>query len=567
MMKKAKIIQQLHKSQLFKQYFKRILLFFSVPCLLFSIILYSSYQSHNNTIAKRSFSSTSEYSVRALNNIFNEVHKKYYLINSDKTIRNTMFLSSENFFLPENQASVSSLNSTLTYSLDTSNVIDSIYLYSTNNNYVYCADKTLLVSSNYFDKFTDKSWLSAYEKDTKTQLIIGQYNDQLKSNVVSVIYQMYSGNVNTGFLVFNITEKTLKNALIPDNDSQNTNIFIKNGDKEIFSTRSEGLDAFTKNSSYTLIHSEKLDFPNITLTVTSSPNNKSLFSPLLLGLFLLLLSVIIPVFMSLALSNSFYTSVSKISSYLLNLFPQENDIKNEMDFIQDNLKKIVQTSQNLEKTVAHYLHETQQAQLISLQTQLNPHFLFNTLNALSLMNSTDSSKDDFELLVRDLSNILSYCLNTTNNLVTVYDEIEYSKYYIEMESIKYRAKINVKFNIPDELCTAFVPKFIFQPILENSFKHGFKYMFTEQNNIDVSAGIEEDTLVIKFYNNGCGIQTEVAEKTNIQLSNGYFPQNKHIGLYNVNKRIQLFYGKNFGCRIYPCKEGGTLVVIKIPANH
>lgn len=564
-MKKAKVLQQLHTSQLFKQYFKRILLFFSIPCLLFSVVLYSSYKIHNDNISQKSFSSTVDYSVRSLNNIFNEIHKKFYLINSDKTVRNTMFLNADSFFLPENYAAIASMNSILTYCLDTSNFIDSIYLYSVNSDYVYTVDKTFCVSSSYFDSFVDNDWYDAYEQSPSPQIIIGQYNENYKSDVISVIYQTYIGDVNTGFLVFNVTANTLRDSLFPENNVQNTNILIKSGDNEIFSTFSDDTD--TRKRTNALQHSERLDFPNITLTVSSVPNERNIFSPILLVFFIVVLSIIIPVFMSLALSNSFYTSISKISSSLLNLFPLETAIENEMEFIEDNIKKMIHTSQSLEHTVAHYLHETQQAQLISLQTQLNPHFLFNTLNALSLMNATDSSKDDFEILVRDLSNILSYCLNTTNNLVTIHNEIEYSSYYLEMEGIKYHAAINAKIDIPESLRDNYVPKFIFQPILENALKHGFKYNFNKQNKITIQAKTENDALLIEFYNNGNGISERDSDVINARLADGYFPQNQHIGLYNVNKRIQLFYEKNFGCKIHPAADGGTTVIIKIPSKH
>lgn len=566
-MRKTTFLHQLHKSQLFKQYFRRVLLFFSIPCLLFSVILYSYYRMHNETIVKSAFLSTVNHTVQTLNNTFDEIHKKYYLINSDRTIKNNMFLNDKNFFLPENQASVSYINSLLSYTLDTSNIIDSIYLYSINNKYVYTVDKTLSVSSNHFNAFEDKQWFKAYEQNPCPQLIIGEYNDCYKTNIVSVIYQMYSGNVTTGILVFNISESSLKNMLIPDSNTSGSNIIIKNEDNYIFSAIDDDIDTLTENSSRANYYSGSLDFPGITLTVISERNNTNVFSIFLLAVFILFFAVIIPVVLSLVLSNSFYKSIYGIVSNFLELFPQETDINNEIDFIQNHIKEIVHTSQDLERSVAHYIQETQQSQLLSLQLQLNPHFLFNTLNALSLMNSTDANKDEFELLVRNLSNLLSYSLDTRNDIVTIRDEIEYSKYFIEMEEIKYHSKINVTFDISKNMLNDLLPKFIFQPILENSFKHGFKYMFDDNKNIIVSAKKSNNILTLKFKDNGIGISDSDVKEINLLLSDGYFPQSQHIGLYNVNKRIQLLYGKSFGCKIYSSDNCGTTVIIRLPSNH
>lgn len=566
-MKAIKFIQQLHKSQLFKQYFKWVLIFFTVPCFLFSAIMYSYYEINNNYVAENAFLEFTNRSVQTLNNTFGEIHKNYYFINSDKNIRNNMFLDENSFFLPENQASVSYLNSLLSYALNTSNVIDSIYLYSINNKYVYSVDKTQSISSNHFDKFTDLSWLQAYNNQTQSQLIIGRYDESCKSNVVSVIYEMYSGNVNTGFLVFNISEDTLKNLLISSNSKSAANVSLKMGNDEIFSTSSYDSEESLSKSNNTLFYSGELDFPNIMVTISLEQNNRNILSVILLVLFFLFFALIIPVIMSFVLSNNFYMSVSRITSYLLGFYPQDTNKKPEMDFVRNSINKIIKTSHNLEHSVANFVRDVQQAQLTSLQAQLNPHFLFNTLNSLSLMNSTDADKDTFELLIRNLSNILSYALDSENNIVPLQEEIKYTMDYIAIEEIKYSSKINVSFDIPNELINVSVPKFIFQPIIENSLKHGFKFAFDGTNNITICAKNKKNILTIKITDNGLGISDSKAANINSSLSDGCFPQHRHIGLYNTNKRIQLLYGKSFGCRILPAEKHGTQIIITLPDSH
>lgn len=336
-MKKIKLTQQLHNSQLFRQYFKRILLFFSIPSLLFSTVLFSYYEYHNSAVEEKAFSETVNHSTQLLNNLFDELQKKYYLLNYDKTIKRHMFLDSKSFFLSENQVTVSYLNSQLSYMLNTSNIIDSVYLYSKNNEYIYCADKTQLVSSNHLNSFTDKAWLQMCDDTSAIQLITGAYNDCYKSNVISVIYQMNSDNIATGYLVFNITESTLKNMLFSNAYTSAENILITSGDNKIYSAVEYDTDKPRLKS--VLSHSTNLDFPNVTLTVTFKANNRNVFSVVLLAIFILTLGIIIPILLSFILANSFYRSISQIASYLLEIYPQETDQNNEMEFIQNNIKK------------------------------------------------------------------------------------------------------------------------------------------------------------------------------------------------------------------------------------
>lgn len=183
------------------------------------------------------------------------------------------------------------------------------------------------------------------------------------------------------------------------------------------------------------------------------------------------------------------------------------------------------------------------------------------------MNSTDADKDEFELLVHNLSNILSYALDTENNIVPLADEIEYAMDYIAIEETKYRSKININLDIPENLMNVSVPKFILQPILENSFKHGFTYKFNDASNITVQVRDKKGALIVKVTDNGTGISDSNAKKINSLLSEGYFSRQKHIGLYNINKRIQLLYGKRFGLRIYPIEKNGMQVVITLPMNQ
>lgn len=194
------------------------------------------------------------------------------------------------------------------------------------------------------------------------------------------------------------------------------------------------------------------------------------------------------------------------------------------------------------------LHETAllQAQLIqarldALRSQLNPHFLFNTLNAMSALVERDPR--GVRKMIARLSDLLRYSLEgSTEAEVPLRKELEILGEYVELMQIRFQGKLDVTMHMADDARDALVPNLILQPILENAMKHG-------GGTIDVSARRSGDRLVVAIADSG--------EVTDPEPGTG-------VGLANTNARIRQLYGNDYGVVLRPRSSGGMEAEMVIP---
>jgi LytS/YehU family sensor histidine kinase len=197
-----------------------------------------------------------------------------------------------------------------------------------------------------------------------------------------------------------------------------------------------------------------------------------------------------------------------------------------------------------------------QAQLQALKTQLHPHFLFNTLNALSELVYEDS--EQAERTISKLSDLLRFSLKTEQaQEVPLHEELEFLRMYIEIQQTLLQERLQIRWRVAPETFNAFVPSMILQPLVENSIRHGIAPL-RSGGTIKIISTREEDWLVLRVEDDGLGL----TEKTN--NSNG---NTGGIGLQNTRTRLKRLYGERheFNLKTLSAKDqSGTLVGIRLP---
>lgn len=201
-----------------------------------------------------------------------------------------------------------------------------------------------------------------------------------------------------------------------------------------------------------------------------------------------------------------------------------------------------------------------------LQSQVNPHFLFNVLNSIARLALIEDAKE-IEDVVYALSDLLRYSLRNIEEVVKLKDEIQCVEDYITIQKKRYHDKFKFNFDIDEDFYDINIPLLTIQPILENAIIHGFK----EENEgiIAIKSEKKENMIVISVKDNGIGIKKETLNS----LLN-YSEKNKKrktthitgIGINNVNKRLKHYFGSQFGLEIYSQYGEGTEVQIKLPYN-
>lgn len=190
-----------------------------------------------------------------------------------------------------------------------------------------------------------------------------------------------------------------------------------------------------------------------------------------------------------------------------------------------------------------------QSRLQALQAQLNPHFLFNTLNSISSLMHRDVDAAD-RMLVR-LSELLRLALeNVETQQVPLRDELEFLRRYLEIEQVRFGARLEVKFDVPPELLDAPVPNLLLQPLVENAIKHGIAPR-KQGGWVEVRARRDGTVLALWVKDNGAGNGTKTASGSG-------------LGLANTRARLEHLYGDCHRFEFGPVADGGFEVRVRIP---
>lgn len=248
---------------------------------------------------------------------------------------------------------------------------------------------------------------------------------------------------------------------------------------------------------------------------------------------------------------------SNFSEYIEVSGPEEvKELSSTFNYMIMDLNKYIDELVSVQK-------QKRKAEIHALQMQINPHYIYNTLSSIKwliLQGSNDKAVNSLESFIILLRNTIS----KNDEFITVKEEIENIKNYVYINNIRYGDKVNVEYFIVESCNNYLVPKLILQPFIENSFFHGFPS--DEGGKIQVFIKEQGENLKIEIYDNGVGIEKEKLEKVieRKEQKNEHF---SGIGINNVDSRIKLLYGNDFGIKIKSKVNQGTTVTILLPQNN
>lgn len=208
----------------------------------------------------------------------------------------------------------------------------------------------------------------------------------------------------------------------------------------------------------------------------------------------------------------------------------------------------------------HEQEAKRKSELEVLQAQINPHFLYNTLNSVIRMVERGKT-EEVVTAITSLSKFFRISLSKGKNIITVEEELEHVRNYLVIQKIRYKTKFNYMIDVQDEALTCTTLKLIIQPLVENAIYHGIECM-SDEGNISITVRVEGMNVVIQIADNGLGMSQQVMQQL---LSGGVkSASGSGVGVKNVHKRIQLYYGTSYGLTFQSELEEGTTVTITIP---
>ena len=209
-------------------------------------------------------------------------------------------------------------------------------------------------------------------------------------------------------------------------------------------------------------------------------------------------------------------------------------------------------------------NERRKSELDALQSQINPHFLYNTLESITWMVEAQKNEEAV-IMISELAKLLRVSLSRGKTIIPVKDELQHSKSYMNIQLRRYKERFQMEFQTDKEIEDYCIIKLVIQPILENAIYYGVGNMDEDdEGKITVRGEKKEDDIYIIIEDNGMGMRKEVLE--NILKDNNKVPKHgSGVGVINVHSRIQLMFGEQYGLEIYSEPDEGTRVVIHIPA--
>ena len=198
----------------------------------------------------------------------------------------------------------------------------------------------------------------------------------------------------------------------------------------------------------------------------------------------------------------------------------------------------------------------------TLQSQINPHFLYNTLDIIVWMIENENS-DKAVNIVTALAKFFRISLSKGKNIITVKDEVEHVRNYLMIQNMRFKNRFEYSIDVDEKVLSYSSLKLMLQPLVENAIYHGMEFMDGD-GEIDVKVFKEDDSLYFTITDNGLGMSEDMVETL---LNKDFVPSKKGsgIGVKNVNERIKLYFGSEYGLKVESEPDEGTKITIHLPA--
>ncbi len=472
---------------------------------------------------------------------------------------------------PENTFSVMAM---------THEYIDSIYLYSQKNKYVYSENKFV-----HIDDFRDNNWYDAYltHKMYDSDIVVRRKNDMYPL-VLTFVHPLYlDDKVKIGAVVVNIDIEKIGNMLKSE-ELTGDNIILVNKDDEmviysddyhylgkklsdITNFEFNGFEATTYEQSNKIISfepSKNYALGYILMTSVQEKNARQ-NSDFLFLITIFIISVVLGTFPARIVSNISVKPIKQISSIIReNNNSSENDNLDEMEYIIESIKNSISSNVLMGKKLEEQLALLNKYQAYALQVQINPHFIYNTLEVIKFMAIEKCGGiNEVSETIEILGDLFRKNLDIENKTVHIYEEIENAKQYVSILNIRYSNCFCVEWDIDDSIINNKMLKLSLQPIIENCVCHGLAPK-SYKGKIQIKAYSEEEKIVFSIKDDGVGIDKETLERLKMKLITKSSTDGEFLGLCNTCRRLKIVFGEESSLMVDSIIGEGTVVKLIFP---
>lgn len=283
------------------------------------------------------------------------------------------------------------------------------------------------------------------------------------------------------------------------------------------------------------------------------------------GILALLFSIIIIFYVT----RNFSGSIRKILHAMktaqegeLSVRVELDDDGDEMSAIAARFNKMIYKINKLVEEVRAATFKQKEAEIRALEAQINPHFLYNTLDAINWM-AIEKDEHEISNMLKSLAQILRYSVNKSNSIVKLREEIEWLKQYIYLQQTRFNYSFECFMEVDENVLDFNIHKLLFQPFIENVIIHGFEGI-NKGGVLDIGIKGRENSIMIVIRDNGKGIDPETVSKLNSPDDKEITAKGSGLGASNVFNRIKMYYGDSGSWQVESETGKGTTITLKIP---
>lgn len=566
-------------------FFRNLILIFSLFMIPF-IIMGIAYYRNIEKSAKENMEIENRvviYEVRDIvDTILSEFDSMCSYVANDSSVQ--MFMIND-WFVDLDEGNSADLFRSLNMAKYVYSYVDSVYVYSEYNAAVIHDDKMISI-----DNFTDLTWMDEYRLlEERRGITVPRSEAGVYPLLISIIKPIYVDNVKKGAVIFNIDSSRLYRSLKNMRYGDEQNIFLINnkgqvilGEEQYFGKYYENIDDISdmtenmngfirevngEKSLISSVSSEKFDFFYINISQNSAYFKRmSSLRLQIIALILLVLLLSVSLAYFVALKN--YRPVTEIISVLDN--PESFDVSgdmtkfNELRYIAKSIVEQSKENVEIQRELEDKLQKLKNAQLDVLQTQINPHFLYNTLETINWMAvELTGGNNEVSRAVSNLAKFFRTNVGKGNYIISVREEVERTRYYLNILTMRYGDMFTVEWDISEEIMDYRIIKICLQPIIENAVYHGLKPK-GKDGQLKITGYGRDDAIEFIVADNGVGMSAEKLGILNERLKEADYMGESHIGLYNINKRIKIIFGEEYGIRVESEMNTGTKTVVTLP---
>lgn len=476
----------------------------------------------------------------------------------------------------------SAMKNSIINTMDIQNIISDGEIISSDQKIYY-------VSSNSTDKFLNEDQKILFDKmkqgNSSMLISLKEKNDGNCLNIIKKILEIQTGNF-LGIISFDIKNDIFQQKYEIGISNNEEVFFIDKKGNYIDGTNKKAYNEFksliNQNKIYELKKKGYLFERNNIFSMKELDNDmgyiiyqiNKLFvyqGAIRNGLIILLLGIIIitiSVIIFSIISSNISKPVVKLTNYALKVSDKKkSEIPKDVILREDEIGKLSQcinqmviSLNKLSNEVFIEQNKKREYELQLLQSQINPHFLYNCFDNLNTLIADDRKEDSFSM-VKYLERYYRSILSKGRSVITIDEELFLVENYLKIQQIKTPLKFKYMINISENLKQYRIFKMCLQPIVENSVMHGFNHDFKKIGMIEINISENQNDIFIDVIDNGLGINEDNLN-TIFDVQADSIPN--HFGLRNIKQRIELMYGKKYGIRVESKLYKGTTVKIKIP---